>query len=104
MSIARSARLAAAFTPAVLLICGVAVSVTYPPERQLFKDGPNADLVRSRCQVCHSSDYVYTQPPLTKSQWVAEVKKMQGVYGATSIVDGDVEPIVDYLMTQNGKP
>ncbi|MDE2573283.1 MAG: cytochrome c [bacterium] len=80
----------------------VTVSVTYPPERQMFKDGEGAGLARANCQICHSSDYVYTQPPLTKAQWAAEVTKMKRVYGA-NIQDGDVDAIAAYLVTQNGR-
>ncbi|HVA38614.1 MAG TPA: cytochrome c [Candidatus Dormibacteraeota bacterium] len=80
----------------------VTVSIQYPPEPQLFKDGPGADLARANCQICHSSSYVYTQPHLTKEQWAAEVTKMKSVYGAP-VPDNDIEPIAAYLFEQNGK-
>lgn len=78
------------------------VSVTLPADRQLFKDGAGADLARAKCQICHSSDYVFTQPPLTKAQWLAEVTKMKSVYGAP-LEESQLEPIAAYLVTQNGK-
>jgi hypothetical protein len=53
--------------------------------------------------VCHAADYVYMQPPLTKSQWTAEVMKMKTAYGA-AIPDDAVDPLVTYLVGQNGKP
>ncbi|TAM59125.1 cytochrome c [bacterium] len=80
----------------------VTVSVTLPPERQLFKDGPGAGLARANCQTCHSSDYIYTQPPLSKAQWLAEVTKMKNIYGAP-LEESQLEPIAAYLVTQNGK-
>jgi mono/diheme cytochrome c family protein len=78
------------------------VSVDLPAANYEFKDGPNVNLARSRCIVCHSSDYVYMQPPLTQKQWTNEVNKMVKAYGAT-IPPEEVEPIVQYLMSQNGK-
>ncbi|TAM91589.1 cytochrome c [bacterium] len=80
----------------------VTVSVTLPAERQLFKDGAGADLARAKCQICHSSDYVFTQPPMTRAQWLAEVTKMKNVYGAP-LEESQLEPIAAYLVTQNGK-
>ena len=79
------------------------VSVTLPPPVEAFPGGPEADLARRHCLTCHSSDYVYSQPKLSKAQWSAEVIKMVKVYGA-SIPDAEVGPIVDYLVAQNGKP
>ncbi len=81
----------------------VTVKIALPPSPQLFKDGPGAQLARTDCQVCHSSQYVYTQPPFTKEQWLGEIKKMKAVYGA-QFSDADIEPIADYLTAQNGKP
>jgi mono/diheme cytochrome c family protein len=78
------------------------VSVTLPAWNANFRPGPGADLALHHCLTCHSSDYVYTQPPLTKVQWTTEVTKMVKVFGAP-IPDADVAPLVDYLMTQNGK-
>lgn len=88
-----------------LLMLGAAygtVSIKLPPETIRFKPGPGADVANANCSTCHSPAYVYTQPPLTRAQWTAEVNKMKAVYGAP-IEAGDVNTIVDYLMTQNGK-
>jgi hypothetical protein len=52
--------------------------------------------------ICHSVDYIYMQPPLTKDQWHAEVMKMKKVFGAP-VPDSDADTIVKYLMSQNGK-
>lgn len=91
---------------AIVLGAGIvatrADSITLPPPNTALKDGPNVDLARSRCLICHSADYIYMQPPLTRMQWTAEVTKMQKTYGAP-IADTDVAPLVDYLMSQNGK-
>ena len=77
-------------------------TITLPPPNNQLKDGPNLALAQSKCLVCHSADYIYTQPPLTRAQWTAEVTKMQKVYAAP-IADADIPLLVDYLMSQNGK-
>jgi cytochrome c553 len=76
-------------------------SITLPPPNNTLKPGPNVSIAQ-QCVECHSADYIYTQAPLTKTQWTAEVTKMQKVYGAP-IPDADIPLIVDYLMSQNGK-
>jgi len=78
------------------------VSVTFPASTISFKPGPNLGTAQANCLVCHNADYIYFQPALTRAQWTAEVNKMRAAYKA-SIADADVQPIVDYLMSQNGK-
>ena len=78
------------------------VSVTLPASSIAFKSGPNLGVAQANCLVCHNADYVYFQPPMTRAQWTAEVNKMRAAYKA-SIADADVDRIVDYLMSQNGK-
>jgi len=79
------------------------VTIVLPPPDVAFPGGAEADPARSHCLVCHSSDYVFTQPKLTRKQWTAEVTKMVKVYGA-AVPDADATAIVDYLVAQNGKP
>jgi hypothetical protein len=78
------------------------MSIQVPPPTVSFQPGPNVNIVQANCLVCHNADYIYNQPPLTRTQWTAEVNKMRAVYKAT-IGDADVPKIVDYLMSQNGK-
>jgi mono/diheme cytochrome c family protein len=78
------------------------VTVTFPATTINFKPGPNLAAAQANCLICHGADYVYNQPPLSKAQWTAEVTKMRNAYKAP-VVDGDVERIVEYLMSQNGK-
>jgi sulfite dehydrogenase (cytochrome) subunit B len=91
-----------------LAIAGVAAasngakSIALPAPDETFRDGPGADVVRANCTACHSSDYIYMQPRLTRTQWTAEVTKMRRAYGAT-IPDEAVQAIVDYLVAQNGR-
>jgi hypothetical protein len=63
---------------------------------RLAKD-PGSDLVRARCAICHSLDYIPMNSPfMTKTAWEAEVRKMIKVMGAP-VAEGEVAPIVDYL-------
>lgn len=78
------------------------VSINLPPETAKLKPGPNVDLVGQKCLICHSAEYVSMQPPLREAEWRGEVMKMKKVMGAP-IADTDVDPIVKYLMQQNGK-
>jgi mono/diheme cytochrome c family protein len=78
------------------------VKIDLPPETARFKPGPGMEIAAKSCMTCHSVDYIYMQPPLTKEQWHGEVVKMIKVFGAP-IPESDVEPIVNYLMSQNGK-
>jgi mono/diheme cytochrome c family protein len=77
-------------------------TVALPAETSQLKPGPGVDVARQNCLTCHSVDYIYMQPPLTEDQWRAEVVKMKKAMGAP-IADGDVDVIVKYLMSQNGK-
>ncbi len=89
-----------------LVILGAAsstVTITLPPDNVQFEPGPGADLATANCATCHSAAYIYVQPPLNRKQWTAEVLKMQKAYGAP-VADRDVGAIVDYLLTQNGRP
>jgi hypothetical protein len=81
---------------------GGTVKIDLPPETARFKPGPGMDVAVKSGMTCHSVDYIYMQPPLTKEQWHGEVVKMIKVFGA-QIPESDVEPIVNYLMSQNGK-
>lgn len=73
-----------------------------PEGQPAFRAGPNADLVTNNCLLCHSADYVATQPPLTRAQWQAGVEKMRGKFGAP-IKTNDMPALVDYLTKNYGK-
>lgn len=89
---------AALTTPAAAL----ALKIELPPETAAFKPGPHLELVNARCRICHSADYVATQPPnLPRATWNAEVVKMKKVYGAP-IADDEIDALVDYLAKTYG--
>jgi hypothetical protein len=50
--------------------------------------------LESHCQLCHSLDYVTTQPDLTRPQWSAIVEKMRGKFGAV-IPTNQVPGVID---------
>jgi sulfite dehydrogenase (cytochrome) subunit B len=95
------------FVAAACAVSGIsagtaALKIELPAETATFKPGPHLDLVKARCLVCHSADYVSTQPPnLPRATWTAEVNKMKKVYGAP-LGDEDIEPLVEYLVKTYG--
>ena len=73
-----------------------------PPETARLKSGEGLELVSAQCLLCHSADYISTQPKLTRAQWTAAVQKMQQNYAAT-IVTNKVEALVEYLTKNYGR-
>jgi mono/diheme cytochrome c family protein len=76
------------------------VFIQLPPKSATLKAGPGEDLARARCPICHSADYVYTQPPLPAAKWKAGVEKMGKVFGCP-IPDADVDALAKYPTSQN---
>jgi sulfite dehydrogenase (cytochrome) subunit B len=78
-------------------------TVTLPPDHEYgrLKPGPGVDATRSRCLLCHSSDYIVSQPRGDAKQWEAIVNKMVRVYGAP-VSEGEAKAIVEYLAAQYG--
>ena len=74
-----------------------------PPETVELRAGKGRESVAGQCVVCHSVDYVTTQPPLARAAWAATVEKMRAKYGAP-LPTNAVPPLVDYLVTAYGKP
>src|SRR5258706_15150674 len=72
-----------------------------PPETEKFRPGKGADLVAGNCLLCHSADYVSTQPPLARTAWRATVEKMRVKYGAP-IATNKVDDLVGYLTATYG--
>jgi sulfite dehydrogenase (cytochrome) subunit B len=74
-----------------------------PPETARLKPGPGVELVTTQCFICHSADYISTQPPMTRAAWTATVTKMKEKYGAP-ITPESIEPVVNYLVERYGPP
>jgi mono/diheme cytochrome c family protein len=81
------------------------VPYTPPPETAKLAPGPNLEIAQSHCAICHSVDYITTQPRSfanPRAVWTAEVAKMRKAYGAP-MTDEDAAKIVDYLTAAYGK-
>jgi mono/diheme cytochrome c family protein len=90
--------LAAAFT--ARLTAGE-VSITLPPETAAFKTGPGVELAQANCLICHSADYLRTQPPMPRKFWEATMKKMREKYFAP-ITDENAPKLIEYLVATYG--
>ena len=73
-----------------------------PSGESPLKAGPGADLVTAHCIICHSTDYISTQPRLSRAAWTATVQKMREKYGAP-LPTNQVEQVVEYLVGAYGK-
>ena len=83
----------------------LAAPVAYAPPResQHLAAAPGSELTEIQCSVCHSLDYITTQPrtlPAT-AFWTAEVTKMKKAYGA-KISDADSAAVIAYLAAHHG--
>ena len=93
--------------PATLLLSAAMFSISLgqdwqlPKETQKFKPGPGAGLAVANCLLCHSADYISTQPPLTRTAWKAIVDKMRVKYGAP-ITTNRLDELIDYLTATYG--
>ncbi|TCK16618.1 sulfite dehydrogenase (cytochrome) subunit SorB [Ancylobacter aquaticus] len=75
------------------------LSYALPDETAEFRPGPQPgfDAARDNCMVCHSVDYINTQPPgKGPAFWQGEVQKMIHVYHAP-ISEEDAKAIAAYL-------
>jgi sulfite dehydrogenase (cytochrome) subunit B len=70
-----------------------------PEETAALLPGPNVKVAEEHCGVCHSYEYIGTQPRgagFGREFWQASVTKMIKVFGAP-IKEDDAKTIVDYL-------
>ena len=80
---------------------GDLVKIELPPEKGAFKTGRGVELAQANCLICHSVEYVTSQPQFDRKFWEASVKKMREKYGAP-ITDEAVAALVDYLVATYG--
>lgn len=92
-------------TAGLLLAGGIAALAAekfqLPPETARLKPGPGAELATAQCLLCHSADYISTQPRLSRTGWNAAVLKMKDKYGAP-IATNNIPALVDYLTKNYG--
>jgi cytochrome c len=94
-----------------LIVCGIGaatffsmaapVKIELPRETEVFKHDTGAEIANGQCLICHSVEYVSTQPKKDRVFWAASVKKMQDKYGAP-ISQEQVEPLLDYITKNYG--
>ncbi len=80
------------------------VEIKLPQETAGYKPStlPGYNLTLQNCMICHSAQYVSTQPSTsTRAYWDATVKKMKKPFGAP-LKDEDIPAIVDYLVKTYG--
>jgi cytochrome c553 len=98
----------AALALAVVAIAPAAAAPrTYalPEETAVLAPGPEHEAAMNNCTICHSAEYISTQPrnlPNARAFWQAEVTKMRAAYGAP-IQDADIPKIVEYLVATYSK-
>lgn len=76
-------------------------TIELPVVRIELKAGDGRDKAETLCNICHSLDYITTQPAFTRNQWGATVNKMIKVMGAP-VKEEDAKTIVDYLVRAYG--
>jgi mono/diheme cytochrome c family protein len=75
----------------------LALTIQLPRETASLKPGAGLEIVQANCALCHSLDYIATQPPgMGKAFWQGEVTKMIGTYGAP-VDEAATGAIVEYL-------
>jgi len=79
----------------------LALDIQLPPETGAFKQDAGAEIANGQCLICHSVEYVSTQPPMARAFWKASIQKMQQKYGAP-IPESQVEVLADYLTKNYG--
>jgi len=82
-------------------VAGETVSITLPPESIALKAGPGMDQAQTACRMCHSLDYITTQPRGGAAQWQGVVTKMKNVYSAP-LSEDESKAIVEYLAAHYG--
>ena len=83
-------------------LAGAGDAWTLPEEKSVLKEAAGIDAVKANCMLCHSAEYIATQPRFTREQWKASVTKMQQKFGAPIAAEA-VEPLLDYLTQHYGK-
>ena len=73
-----------------------------PLDQPAFRPGPGAEIATANCLLCHSADYISTQPPLDRTAWLATVNKMREKYGAP-LPTNQIERVVQYLSATYGR-
>jgi sulfite dehydrogenase (cytochrome) subunit B len=99
----RTTFLLAALTALAAAAFANEVKITLPMEIAALRPGKGVELALANCYICHSVDYIQTQPQLPRKFWEAEVKKMREKYGAPT-PEETIPTLVEYLTATYGVP
>ncbi len=94
----------ALFGAASVLATGAscALEITLPQETATLRPSSLPGAANAaQCLMCHSADYMSSQPPMGKAFWEAEVNKMIKTYGAPIPAD-QIPAITEYLNSVYG--
>jgi len=86
---------------APLALNATPVKIELPAETSAFKPGPGSEIANGQCLICHSVEYVTTQPLMPASFWTAEAKKMRDKFDA-SLPEEQIGLLVAYLAKNSG--
>jgi len=75
-------------------------SITFPTDPFSFQPGPGQEIANTYCVICHSADYIYTQPPHSQTTWTEIIKKMKLAFGCP-IPEESIIHLAQYLTHQN---
>jgi hypothetical protein len=79
-----------------------ALEIKLPSETATLRQSTMAGAANaSQCLMCHSADYMSSQPPMGHGFWEAEVNKMIKTYGAP-IPPDQVPALAEYLNSVYG--
>lgn len=79
------------------------LKIELPADVPMLKDAPGREVLLTQCLLCHSLDYISSQPPMAAESWKKIVQKMQKTFGAP-LPDAQVDAVVAYLATNYGPP
>lgn len=71
-----------------------------PQDAMFFQPGPGQEIANTYCLICHSADYIYTQPLHSQETWQTIVLKMKNAFGCP-IPDDQIAQLSAYLFGQN---
>jgi hypothetical protein len=89
---------------ALLPVAAIGAGVEFPQEAGGYKksDLPGYQIANGLCLMCHSSQYVSSQPPKSSPKyWNATIHKMKDVYKAP-LQDDMIPAVVEYLSVEYG--
>jgi mono/diheme cytochrome c family protein len=75
-------------------------TIIFPSDPITFQSGSGSQIATTYCLICHSAEYMYTQPPHMREKWEEIVHKMKHAFGCP-IPDSDIPTLATYLVSQN---